>query len=88
VGWCVGGDALKQFNLNIRVFRKVGKTQHQNPKFGPNPDEIKKTQPKNTLGFMLIDFAIKICAKYYYQLLFLVPKYIYVYIFLKIRFWR
>jgi hypothetical protein len=40
VEWCVGGDALKQFNLNIRVFLKVSKTQHQNPEFGPKPGEI------------------------------------------------
>jgi len=38
--------------LKSRVFRKLRKTQHQNPEFGPKPGEIKKKNlQKSILAF-------------------------------------
>jgi hypothetical protein len=36
------GAAEKKNNLLNREIRKVRKTQHQNPEFGPKPGEIQK----------------------------------------------
>jgi hypothetical protein len=45
------GLNLLKLCLNIRVIRKVRKTQHQNPEFGHTQDEIKKNVQRSSLAF-------------------------------------